>query len=610
MSELAHRDPLTAWNHLCAHGGIELGGRDEGLDVRIHKLLDPGAPSLQRALENASMHAFGRAFFESIHPYVAMFSDILSFFEHADATEGQEQWTLQLDDVPLSLEHFRRWLTRWRQAARVTLDVPAVDRSGVWRLWAVLRDRAVVEEEVRKASAHRALDLPSDVRLWADAYDRGEYLPLPESLMPGRCPAELHACALIAYTALQRLMDARMTRERLMELYPRRPREIDPQDALDFWNITQNETDFWLRTFVVALSAAATHLSPAELTVLGGNLDAVTGAFPVRPVFADVSLPDVESILSLPIWSKRYELYSVWIATEVVRALEGHDVQIHHDNGRIAFPFRETLVATIHSSPGPFTLVSERRTTLEDPQGEGRSGGVQPDHGLWTVVDGDEVCRMAVEVKHYKRSAKRKFVDLFEDYARALPKAEVYLVNHGPNGTALDDVSPGVRNRCHGIEYLTSDRRGAREEFAMAVRACVGEPIPARPAAGTGTDGKTVLALDVSWSMRRLIGTPEMEAFVRRLASSCRADTLVAVDSAVRGSWAVTEAGFSQLRRQSGMSTDLHQAIRALCTEADRVVVVTDDDGISTLGEMATSVHPEEGFAPLGVKVRICGFSS
>ena len=610
MSHLVHRTPLAAWNHLCAHGGIELDGRDEGLDIRIHLRLDPAAPSLQGALEHATMDAFGRAFFESIHPYVAMFSDILNFFEHADATQGQEQWTLQLDDVPLTLEHFRQWLRHWRQAAQVSLDVPALDWSGVWRLWDVLRNRPRVSEEVQRAFAHTALLLPPDVQLWTSAYDRGEYLPLPDSLMPGRCPPELRASALISYAALQRLTDVGITRERLMELYRGTRHDIDRSDALNFWSIAQNETDFWLRTFVVGLSAAANHLSAPELAALGADLDLVTNAFPVRPVVASVSLPDLESVLSLPIWHKRYELYSVWIATEIVRALQGHNVEIHHENGRIAFPFRETLVATVHSSPGPFTLVSERRTVLNDPQGEGRSGGVQPDHGLWTVVGGEEICRMAVEVKHYKRSAKRTFVDVFEDYARALPEADIYLVNHGPNGTALAHVSSGLRNRCHGIEHLTSDRRGAREEFAKAVRACVGEPIPTWPAAGSTMSGTTILALDISWSMRELLNTPEMEAFIRRLALSDQAQRLVAIDNAVRGSWPVTEAGFSDIRRQSGTSTDLHQAIRALGADAERVVIVTDNDGISTLGEIVTSVHPEEGFAPPGVRVRVYSIAS
>jgi hypothetical protein len=54
---------------------------------------------------------------------------------------------------------------------------------------------------------------------------------------------------------------------------------------------------------------------------------------------------------------------------------------------------------------------------------------VQPDFGLWTS-DGENLeCRMVIEVKHYLRSAKRRFLDVLEDYARAFPQAKVFLVN-------------------------------------------------------------------------------------------------------------------------------------------------------------------------------------
>lgn len=127
MVELIHSDPLSAWNYLREHGGIELEGRDEGLDQRILERLDPVAPSLHEALAAATMEAFARAFFTAIAPFVAMFRDILDFFEHADATKGQDQWTLRLDEVDVDLEHFRKWLRTWIEIANVTLQIPAID---------------------------------------------------------------------------------------------------------------------------------------------------------------------------------------------------------------------------------------------------------------------------------------------------------------------------------------------------------------------------------------------------------------------------------------------------------------------------------------------------
>ncbi len=181
-----------------------------------------------------------------------------------------------------------------------------------------------------------------------------------------------------------------MNRERMM-VANRSPEREGPNqaDALAFWTIAQNETDYWLRTLVVSLSAAATLLPSKELEPLGEQLNQLLSPFPTRAMNFHRSFRDLESVLSLPMWKQRYELYSVWIGTEIVRSLTsaGHNVELHHENGRIAFAFRETEIATVRSSSGTFRLISEKRSKLDDPIGDGRMGGVQPDFGIWTALE-------------------------------------------------------------------------------------------------------------------------------------------------------------------------------------------------------------------------------
>lgn len=134
MDDMVHRDPLSAWMYLRDRGGIEIEGRDEELGQKLLRRLNPAASSLEDALAGVTMEAFARALFEAIHPFVAMFRDILDFFEHAGATRGQDQWTLQVDDIDLELEHFRKWLATWEETGRVRLEVPAIDFDGAWAL--------------------------------------------------------------------------------------------------------------------------------------------------------------------------------------------------------------------------------------------------------------------------------------------------------------------------------------------------------------------------------------------------------------------------------------------------------------------------------------------
>lgn len=606
MAELVHRDPISAWNYLRKHGGIELEGRDEGLDQRILERLDPTASSLEDALTAATMETFARAFFTAIAPFVAMFRDILDFFEHADATQGQNQWTLRLDDVDVDLEHFRKWLMNWTEIAKITLQIPAIDFRGVWDLHQALSSRTEIKDEIQRSFRNEKLLLPSDVQAWVRAYNDADYLPLPKSLMSPKCPLELITSTSIAQAALLHLTELRLSRSGLMQIYRTRRQRAEQSDALNFWTIAQNETDYWLRTFVVGLSAAATHLTPDELQSVGSDLDRITDRYPTRPFEANVSVADLESVLSLPIWQKRYELYSVWIATEMIRALEGHDVELHHDNGRIAFAFRETLVATIHTSPGPFTLISERRSPLENPQGKGRTGGVQPDHGLWTTEYARDVCRMAVEVKHYKKSARGSWIDIFEDYARALPESDVYLVNHGPVGKAVYDVSITVSDRCHAIDLLTPFNLESRKELTDAVRKCVGEPIPRWPDTAGNINSDVVLVLDVSASMRPLLHSAAMDVFIKSIIATDRPNKLVAVDEAIAGSFPATAAGFAELLDVGGGSTDLDYSMRLLLEDYKAIVVITDRDGISTMQAMAMETHPAQALAPENVKVIVC----
>lgn len=599
MDDIVHENPKTAWTYLCDHGGVELKGRDAGLDYYIHQRINPGAASLDEALDGAVMEDFTRAFFEAIHPYVEIFKDILRFFENAKATLGQDRWILRVDDLSLDLEHFRLWLTKWEEVDITAIQVPAIDEKGIWSLFNVLRSR----DEVCKVFQKDSLDLPADVCAWVDAYSQNRYLPLPESLLAPKCPNELLVIGSIIQAALHRILSLDHTPSSLKDLYLSPQNIKDKADALNIWTIAQSETDGWIKSFIISLSASSTHMSTSDLQTLGKDLAAITSRYPTKPFDANVSVSDLESLLSLPIWKKRYELYSVWIATEIVRSLEGHNIELHHDEGCIAFPFRETLIATIHSSPGPFTLVSERRSPLDNPRGKGRKAGVQPDHTLWTRSNGVEVCRMVVEVKHYKNSAKTKFVDVFEDYARALPDGEMYLVNYGPTGNAVHEVSEHLKNRCHAIEHLTPMNVQKREEFAIAIQRCVGKPIISWPAESVIGESNSALVFDVSGSMMSMLRSESMYAFVRQLATDVLPLKIVAVDTDIIGSWEANEAGYTELLKIYGGNTGLGEPIKKLLENHSLIVVVTDSDGLASINGLKSYTHEAQQLAPYGIEV-------
>jgi hypothetical protein len=197
-----HSDPLSAWKHLCAHGGIELKGRDEELQEELRVLIDARQLTLEDALAGATMESFVNAFFHLIHPFVSIFQDILAFFKQAEATEGQAQWVLKIDEIDMDLEHFRKWMEKLTSVGRLTLHVAAVDMRAVWRLWDLLRDREVIAQELNKSFQKMPLNLPDDVQEWVEAYSSGEYREIPASLSGSRCPPQLKRSELIAEAAV------------------------------------------------------------------------------------------------------------------------------------------------------------------------------------------------------------------------------------------------------------------------------------------------------------------------------------------------------------------------------------------------------------------------
>ena len=560
---------------------FEPDDRDEGIEDRLKARLDPGAATLEVALRSASTTDFVRALFEVLHPYVEMFRAILSFFEKAGAQEGRQQWNIQVDDVDLGLEHFRRFLRSWDEI-ECDIDAPAVDQTGAWRLFNETRDMP----EMQKVSGYG--DYLSGVRAidsWLEAYRANRLEPLPASLAPGRLGPGFDDTAAIAAAALTMLREASTDRKRALDIWRSR-RSLTPEQPrsqFDFDFVAQNETDYWIGTIVARL-ARAQSLPRKEKSELGRRLAEHYRQYPRRKFGVRLGLSDLTSILSLPIWKKRHELYAVWIGTEILNAIPDHDCEIHHDGGRIEFAFRETVLATIHSSAPIVRLISERRVKLDAPVGKHRVGAVQPDYGLWRGRPDFDRCTLVVEVKHYKRSSNRSFSEVLQDYARAFPKAEVFLVNHGPVGLALSDLPPGIAGRCHTVENLTADHSLARERLREAVRQCIGPPVQRSRQSVSSTD--MVLAVDVSPSMSSCLHSLGMETIIG-IAEKARCTEVAAIDTEVR-TIVPLETAREALRSLTGHGTSLQGPIRELLETYARILVVTDNDGVGCLAGFST----------------------
>jgi hypothetical protein len=153
------------------------------------------------------------------------------------------------------------------------------------------------------------------------------------------------------------------------------------QAGEDLWSargLWYFESDYWVRGRVLDLAAYGKATKTQQREVVR-QLTAHFKKRQRRRMKQGIDIGDVEQILSLPAWQKRYELYSAWVFTLLLKALEGHVIELEHDKGRISFSFRETLMARVLSAVPPTAIYSERRVPLANPVGHGRLAGAQPD---------------------------------------------------------------------------------------------------------------------------------------------------------------------------------------------------------------------------------------
>lgn len=392
------RNALSAWATLCDTGGLELNSRDADIADALRRALDASAATLEEALLASSTDDLIRAFLDLVQPFAQMFRSILEFFKSAGAREGRSAWVVQVDETHLDLIQFQQCLARW-DALTCEIEVPAIDSTGALAVFDAA-GRVGWNPYFGDGNAQPATGL-ADVDRWLEEYALGRYAPFPPSLLSARLSSELADATSILIATLGIIRRTWTDRATMLSEYRARHHSIDDGDGFSPRTIAQHETDDRVAHTIVCLALASRNeIQRREFSqALTRNYE----KYPRRKMGIQAELPELERLLSLPLWQRRHEIYAVWIATEIVNALDDRDCQLHHDNGRITFAFREDLLATVHTSRPKVSLYTERRSPLTAPVGHTRKRNVQPDYGLWRGKGAEETCQLVIEVKHYKR---------------------------------------------------------------------------------------------------------------------------------------------------------------------------------------------------------------
>ncbi len=494
------------WRDLCETKKLRLKGYDQDLADTVRAAFALSAreditAGLTRV--EATAESLLRVMLTSLRPFTEMLTDLLELYTRIGADTGTGEnlrvvYEFQQDkelDLLLSTfrEEVRRTVTRLESvlSVQLTADSPPFPLAG------------------RVGNS----GMPADLAVWVNQYAYGDPWPTEIPSPPRTGIDDLDQAATEAMEVFRSVLGrARMLssgRSALAQLGESAPdsfrdrQAVPPEDLRTLWGLV---SELWLSECVIGLHTALADENVNDMAPdLIGMLRGWLRSLPTRLHQAEVRRELLESILSLPTWGFRHELYAAWIVTEIDAALD-HRLRFRVDHGRLAFPFHETLIATLPCDGTTLELWTEVRSPLDNPSGKSRTKNIQPDYRFLdsSVPDRATGTPLAIEVKQYLKAANKTHGQALADYTAGLPNATVILAAYGPLGrTVRRYVADDNRDRAITVADLRPSRPIESATFRQAIIDALppSEPSPEAMPTPMRLNGKRLL-VTLQWNTK------------------------------------------------------------------------------------------------------------
>ena len=424
---------------------------------------------------NTSCEELLGAVLDALLPFSQMLKDLLKMFEDARAQQTAHNLKIKFDFskynsyYEINLDQFKQ---QFRSSEKIWQCIDCLIPLKPWDLVYGVRKTGLDATMVK-------LDPPEDVQLWQQEYRRKrENNTWPEWLpeQPKTGDSLWDEQIAIIWEAIEMSM-AKYRQEWTPDWHSRK------QTDHCFW---QAETDYWIGCLVetIGVQVMEFHRLPEEVK----RANAAQYAQCYKKAVQECGLTKVSvvtkketiiEILNLPFWRKRYELYSAWVATQIVDTLYDKDIAYNVQDNTLSFSFGGSKIATCNAFEPPLDIWTEVRTPYATPKGGNRKCHIQPDYTLVVADAGDASAKdihkslAVIECKQYKRHNRRNFLYAVDDYARGRPNAEVLLVNYGRiTKPLIDEVEPDIRQRVGFYEQVYPGTEGTRD-VRERLRKCV-----------------------------------------------------------------------------------------------------------------------------------------
>lgn len=459
-SKGAYQTAIDVWRALVEHAGLELHppkrvGRDDDLEAAVLEKLTkarkdiPLAGSLAQFLSAAGKRVSSEellvAVLASLRPFGVMMDDILKMLVRAKASNSGDSVSIQFrfdevsEPIVQTLEQFRATTeTVVRTLQTSAPDFPPNDQ---------LFDMSRVMQNLAQTASPWGNGIPDHLL----NLDEPSSFPTSGNTSVDKLLGTIRD--LVAdFRTWAKPMAA--TRKEFIATKLHGEPNPDPDVANRERRMASLASDLWDITVLHCAPLIAQQVSrnPASAVMVESQLRPFVSALPRRQQWVEQIIQELLDILNLPVWSKRHELYAVWVGALLLRAIEQRTttLQFHTAEGVLSFSFGGARLATFSEAGVNYDVWTELRSRLlPGITSAKRIEGIQPDYRILRtdVPEFSDATVLVVECKHYLQQSTSNFSEAASDYAANCPGAHVVLVNHGP--MAKDRLFESIRGDLH-----------------------------------------------------------------------------------------------------------------------------------------------------------------
>ena len=373
------------------------------------------------------------AILTALQPFSQMLSDLLKMFVKASA--GRSDCNLRirmafdnLDNVlDFDLDKFKQYEEATKQTCKTVETIMHID---LWKLKRIYEKSLTTNNKIPIEQ--------DDISQWVKEYwseDRWpDFIPKRPLMGVQRLDELTAKCWDIYEKAVAGFMqvydETKGRRDTAYYEHCQNKRDV-------FWTA---EVDCWTCHFLEAIASTASMLHHMSNDLkkeeiankIADNLEQYFASLEITKNVIKQSIDSLIEILNLPFWKKRYELYSAWVSTQIVEALQDRDIEFQITNNTLSFSFSGSHLATCNGLCPPLEIWAELRTNAKKLIGNGRKNAIQPDYTLAVApVENPDNTVIVVECKQYENPSMKNFREAVIDYAVGRPQAVVMLAGYG-----------------------------------------------------------------------------------------------------------------------------------------------------------------------------------